>query len=154
MLTAGRSDRIAEKLVQTDARSGKIRVRFGLTSASIDMIAAREPHDRNYARIGLRSGVIGERSAAIVASFVGIDATCVRTFVIFEAIVGMLSGVEPAKKIQSGTTQLGNCAGPEGRLAPLRLIGLQISGGKPPFPYVKISFTSRFFFLRDSLATY
>lgn len=73
---------------------------------------------------------------------------------IFEAIVGMLAGVEPAKKIQSGTTQLGNCAGPEGRLAPLRLIGLQISGGKPPFPYVEISFTSRFFFLRDSLATY
>ena len=94
MLTGGRSDRIAARPVQTGARSDKIGVRFGVTSASIDKIGVRERHNRNYEQIGLRSEVIGERSEAIIASFEGIDATCVTTFVIFDETVVMLAEVE------------------------------------------------------------
>jgi hypothetical protein len=93
-------------------------VRFGLTSASFDTIGGREHHNRNYARIGLRSEVIGERSEAIIASFAGIDATCVTTFVIFDETVATHAEVK-------GTTKYVIVQIRNGGLPPLRLIRLQ-----------------------------
>ena len=91
MLTAVRSEQIAEKFAQTGARSDKMGARSGPTSASIARIVVRELRNRNYARIGLRSGVTGVRSEETIGNFVGIDAICVMTFVIFDAIVVMLA---------------------------------------------------------------
>lgn len=94
MLTAGRSEQIAEKFAQTGARSDKMDARSGPTFVSIARIVVREPRTRNYARIGLRSEVTGVRSEETIGNFVGIDATCVMTSVIFDAIVVMLAEVD------------------------------------------------------------
>jgi hypothetical protein len=94
VLTAGRSELIAERFDQTGARSGKMDARSGPTFVSIARIVVREARSRNYARIGLRSEVTVVRSEETIGNFAGIDATCAMTFVIFDAIVVMLAEVD------------------------------------------------------------
>ena len=104
MATAGRSEQIAEKFAQTGARSDKMDAKSGSTFASIVMIVAGEPRNRNYARIGLRSGVTGVRSEETIGNFVGTYATCGMTFAIFDAIGVMLAGVDLSKRQLSKDT--------------------------------------------------
>jgi len=66
----------------------------GPTFENIARIVVRERRSRNYARIGLRSEVTVVRSEETIGKFVGIDATYVMTFVIFDGIVVMLGEVE------------------------------------------------------------
>ena len=94
MLTDVRSDPIAERFAQTGARSDKMDARSGATFVSIARIVVRGPRGRSYARIGLRSEVTVVRSEETIGNFAEIDATCVMTFVIFDAIVVMLAEVE------------------------------------------------------------